>query len=122
MTMEERWSVAVVAAALSGLIAWSLQFTLIYGLTSVACGRGFADAAWLGIDVVRGGTVAATLAAITWTGCALLAALRGRRRGERNRVGPGTRFLHDASILVNAFSLVAIAWNVVPPLLLPICA
>ena len=32
-----------VLVMLGGLIAWALQFTLIYGVTSTLCGRGWAD-------------------------------------------------------------------------------
>ena len=34
---------------LAGLIAWALQFTLIYGATSTLCGREWANATLLGL-------------------------------------------------------------------------
>ena len=37
---------------LAGLLAWAIQFTVIYGATSTLCGRGGADRSLLGIGIV----------------------------------------------------------------------
>ena len=105
--------------AMSGLIAWAAQFTLIYGVAAVACARGYGGAS--GPGLVRLAIVAATLLALGATGLVLARALRERRRmGDDTH--PTDRFLADTTLLVSGLSLVAILWQGFPALIVPACA
>ena len=41
-----------IAHGSSGVVVWAVHFAMIYGSTALACARGFARRAWLGVGVV----------------------------------------------------------------------
>jgi len=108
-------------AMMSGLIIWTAQFTAIYGITAIACARGHGQATYFGIGIVPLAIAVATLLAFAACGLVLVWSLRARRRGHTDP-HPTDRFLQDATILISGLSLVAIAWQGLPALLVPSCS
>jgi hypothetical protein len=105
---------------MAGLIAWAVQFTVIYGVTAVVCARGYAHFSLLGLGLVPFAIVAATAVALGATGWVLVAAL-GRHRGMTEANDPTDRFLTYATILISGLSLVTIAWQGLPAFIVPPC-
>ena len=111
-----------VLLTLGGMIAWAVQFTVVYGATSTLCGRGWADATLLGIGAVHFTILAATLATLSAAAMLLIVSLREERQ-QRDRPASATdSFLSQAGVLINGFSLIVILWHGVPAFLLPTCA
>lgn len=106
---------------LAGLIAWAVQFTIIYAVTSTLCGREWADATILGVGSVHAIVLLATLAAL---GVAALSWLWSHR--VHGRLGESTpapdRFMSRAGTLISGLSLVVILWQGIPAFILPACA
>ncbi len=113
---------AQVLLTLGGMIAWVVQFTLVYGVTSTLCGRGWADVSLLGIGVVQMTILAATLATFAAAAILLGVSMREIRHQQVRSASATDVFLGQTGILINGLSLVAILWNGVPALILPACA
>ncbi len=111
-----------VLLALGGMIAWAVQFTIIYGATSTLCGRGWADAALLGIGVVPFTILASTLATFAAAAILLIVSLREERQWRDQPASATDSFLNQTSVLINGLSLVVILWHGVPAFILPACA
>ncbi|KFG67714.1 hypothetical protein [Microvirga sp. BSC39] len=111
-----------VLLALGGMIAWAVQFTIIYGVTSTLCGRGWADATIFGIGIVPLTILTTTLATLSAAAILLAVSLREDRRLRIRPASATDSFLSHAGVLINGFSLVAILWNGVPAFILPACA
>jgi hypothetical protein len=107
---------------LGGLIAWAVQFTVVYGVTSTLCGRGWADATLLGFRVVPATIVVTTLLMLAVTGIFLIISLRIYRQVRDEPVATADLFMSQASVLINGFSLVVLLWHGVPAFVLPSCA
>ena len=107
-------------AAVAGLVAWAVQFTVIYGATAVLCARGYGDASLLGIRIVPLTVAVATALALAATGL-VFAHARADKRRTAPQTDPMDRFLTSTTLPVSGFSLVAIAWQVLPALLVPSC-
>jgi hypothetical protein len=107
-------------AMMAGLIAWAVQFTVIYGVTSVACARGYADLAVLGVGLVPFAILVTTAAALAATGWVFAAAL-ARHRRMTDSAHPTDRFLAYSTLLISGLSLVTIAWHGLPALIVPPC-
>lgn len=95
----------------SGVIIWAVHFTAIYGFTALACARGFASLAWLGIGIVPWAIGGATFVAATAMLVILVPALRGARDSFENWMTAG----------VAALALVAILWETLPVMMVPVC-
>jgi hypothetical protein len=119
--MSRRRTVQVVLM-LGGMLAWAVQFTVIYAVTSTLCGRGWADASLLGFHVVPVIIVATTLLMLAATGIFLLISLRIYRQMKNQPVAPADLFMSQASVLINGFSPIVLIWHAVPAFLLPSCA
>jgi hypothetical protein len=111
-----------VLVTLGGMIAWAVQFTVIYAVTSTLCGRGWADATLLGIGIVQAVIAATTLLALVTTALMFMILLRADRRAEGEPSSAATGFMLQAGILINGLSLVVILWQGAPALILPACA
>lgn len=111
-----------VVPPMTGLMAWVIQFTVIYGVTAFACARGYADLRLLGFGLVPAVIVAATLVALAVTAVVLTGALARRPRLVAETAHANDRFLNYTTILISGLSLVAIAWTGLPSLILPACA
>jgi hypothetical protein len=108
-------------AVAAGLIAWAVQFTVIYGVAAIACARGYGDASIAGVGLVHSAIVGATLLALAVTAAILVMALRDRRNRNAD-THPTDRFLADTTLAISALSLVAIFWQGLPALFVPACA
>ena len=88
----------------SGVIAWALHFTVVYGFTGLACARGLDRAVpWtVGIATLLAGAAA----------CGLLALGLRRRAGFEDGIAAG----------LAAFALLAILWEGASILVVPPCA
>ena len=85
---------AQVLLALGGLIAWAVQFTLIYGATSTLCGRGWADSTLFGFGIVHAVIMATTLVALAPTVLMLVMLLRAYRHADKEGDSCGN-IVHD---------------------------
>jgi len=86
----------------AGVIVWVLHFALIYGFTALACARGLpAVVPW----VIGGAT------AIAGGACLALIAREWRRQG----------FEAWLALSLDATALLAILWEALPVLMVPIC-
>lgn len=109
--------------AVTGLVISSVHFGFIYVFAALACARGFAARRVFDIGIVPAVNGAATLVALIAAFAVLLAAigdgayLRARTDAEASLL----RFLRWLTGGVAALSLVAIAWNGLPLLLIPAC-
>ena len=104
---------------MSGLVVWAAQFTIIYGVTSVACARGWYRFSLLGLDLVRASIAAATLLALGVTTFVLWQALAA---GRASRDEPSEHFIETVTVWISGLSLLAIAYIGLPALLLPACS
>jgi hypothetical protein len=95
----------------SGVIVWAVHFTAIYSFTALACARGFAELRWLGIGIVSWAVGAATLIAATAALVILVPAVRTARRSFESWMAAGTA----------ALALIAILWETLPVMMLPVC-
>ncbi|WP_262270178.1 MULTISPECIES: hypothetical protein [Microvirga] len=110
-----------VALMLAGLLAWAVQFTVIYGATSTLCGLDRADATLLGTGAVQAVILITTFAAFLAAAAALSWSLRTQRRMS-GQAAPADRFMTQAGALIGGLSLIAILWQGLPALILPACA
>jgi hypothetical protein len=90
--------------ALGGLLAWAAHLAVLYGFVGLACARDYAP-------LVPGVIAAAT--ALALVACALLLASAWRRDGD-----PMLGWLTGATALAGT---VAIVWEAIPVLMVPIC-
>lgn len=104
---------------LSGLLIWATHFVLLYVFSALACARGFWGWRWLGIGVVPWFVGVATLAAVA---AVLIVAVRSLRyAGGRLPPENASRFVHWMTAAIGGLSLLAILWNAMPVLLVPVC-
>ncbi len=104
----------------SGLVFWAAQFTIIYGVTGVACARGWYHLSLFGLDVVRASIAFATLLALAATALVFWRAFAARQASADDE--PSGRFVETVTLWVCGLSLVAIAYNGLPALILPACS
>ena len=106
----------------SGLIVWTAHFTAIYAFNTLACTRAFAAVHVMGFGLVPVVVVALTLGALAATGAILVLSLRDHDGGAGIDGGGERGFLRYMTVAVAALSLIAIAWNGLPALLVSPCA
>jgi hypothetical protein len=87
----------------SGVMVWALHFTAVYGLTALACARGWN---WLVAPSIGVATLVAVIA------LAPILAVAARRRAQ---------FEYWLTAWIAAFGLVGIVWGALTVLLVPIC-
>jgi hypothetical protein len=103
----------------SGLIAWAVQFTVIYAANAAACARGVAATEVMSFDLVRVVIAVTTLLALAAAGFSLvLARARQRKASGEDRA---ETFVNQTAVLVSAFSLIVILWHGLPALIVPLC-
>lgn len=107
---------------LGGMIAWAAQFTIIYGVTSTLCGRGWADLTVFGFGIVQATVIVTTLLALVTTVLLFMMLLRAYRHVDQTHAPAAALFMMQAGILINGLSLMVIVWQGVPALILPACA
>jgi hypothetical protein len=95
------------------MVPWALHFVAVYSLQGLVCARGWSQPAGVA------GMIALTLLAwgvVAWLG------VRGRRVLAGADDGPhGTRFAARLVVLLSVLSAVAVAFTVLPVLLLAPC-
>ena len=87
----------------AGVIIWALHFTAIYGLTALACARGWEALVPPAIAVATAVAVLASAAVI----------VAGWRRRDV--------FEHWLSATIAGFGLIAIVYEAIPVLVVPVC-
>ena len=87
----------------SGVVIWALHFGAIYGLTGLACARGWQEMVPPGIGLA---TVVAAILAVA------VVVAGWRRRAQ---------FESWMTAGIAALALVAILWEALPVLIVPIC-
>ena len=101
------------------LVIWAVHFLAIYAFTAIACERRFADTNWLGVGVVPwtigGVTLVAAAAALVTIWLALRDVPGRAPRSETSQ------FLHWMTAAFGALTLLAILWEALPVLLVPVC-
>jgi hypothetical protein len=80
----------------SGAIVWAVHFMAIYGITALACARGFPAAVPWAIGITTALALAAVIAIIVFS----------------SRITAG----------VAGIALIAIIWEAIPVLVMPACA
>lgn len=122
MEASSRFAIETVRM-LAGFLIWAAHLSVVYGVTALACARGFADMTVIGIGVVPLTISIATLVALLVTALVLVLAIRdlgGLHTLPDSR--ETRRFLGFTTATVAGLALVAIAWNGLPALIVPACA
>jgi hypothetical protein len=104
---------------LSGLLIWSAHFLFIYVFTALACARRFQDLDWLGTNIVSWAVGIATVAAVGGIVAVMLPALRVLRHGHSSQGAPD--FMRWMTVTFGGLGLIAIVWESLPVLLVPVC-
>ncbi len=101
------------------LLIWAVHFLAIYAFTAIACERRFADTNWLGVGVVPWTIGALTLVATAAALVTIWLALRDvPGRAPRSET---SQFVHWMTAAFGALTLLAILWEALPVLLIPVC-
>ena len=95
----------------SGIIIWAAHFLAIYGFTALACARGWVTARWIGIGVAPWVIGAATLLAAVALVAVIVPAVRAAPSG----------FTEWMTAALGGLALIAILWEALAVLLVPIC-
>lgn len=105
-----------------GLLIWGAHFGLVYIFNAMACARHFAGLRYLGFGVVPLTVSVLTLVALAATFAVLFLAIwrRGPARALRDQK-PVNDFMRYTTITIAALSLIAVAWNGIPALVVPPC-
>lgn len=120
--MSDRGSIGKMLFMIGGLLVWAAHFTIIYGFTAVACAKGLAATDVLGLGIIPFVIGAATLLAWATTGMVLMSAMSGPVPPRSTRFDEATEhFLRYTAAFIAMLSLVAIAWNALPVLVVTPC-
>lgn len=119
--MAERRFIAKSLFMLAGLLIWAAHFAVIYAFNALACARGFAASMLFGLSVVPLGIAFATVVALAATLWVLVQAARWQAPISGERADASSAFIRYTAIAVGLLSLVAIAWNGLPALIVPPC-
>jgi hypothetical protein len=106
----------------AGFIIWAARFLAIYVFTALACAKGFAGASLADIGIVPAFIGAATLIAIAANIWVILHGVsRVRRQPEARDEFDAVPFVGYVAAAVAALSIVAIVWETLPVLIIPVC-
>ncbi len=107
---------------IGGLLIWGAHFGLIYAFNSLACTRHFASQSYFGFGIVTLTVIGTTIVALGGVFVILLLAFwrRGPARASRDQK-PVNHFMRYTTMTIAALSLVAVAWNGLPALMVPPC-
>ena len=120
--MRDRMAITKMLFMIGGLLVWAAHFTIIYGFTTVACAQGFAATHVLGAGIVPVVVGAVTLLAWVITCAVLISAASGPIPPRSARFSEETEhFMRYTAALIAILSLVAIAWNALPVLVVAPC-
>lgn len=103
----------------SGVLIWAAHFFVIYSVTAIACERGRPDAGWPGIGLVPWVIGLATAAAVATAGWITVRSLRAASRpAETDQT---SHFVDWMTASLCTLALIAIVWEALPVLLVPVC-
>ena len=98
---------------------WAVHFLAIYAFTALACER-MGTAGWFGVEAVLWFVGAATLAAVAVLLVTIVVAVRdGRKAATLPEVSP---FVHWLTAAIAGLGLLAVLWETLPVLLVPVCS
>jgi hypothetical protein len=121
--LSERIPTPRLLGMMAGLWIWAAQFTAVYGFTSLACARGFADWTVLGFNIVRLAIIVVTLISLALDAAVLLQALRTSRAPPDHATSTsGDALIAHTTATIAALSLLAIAYTGLPAIIVPVCA
>lgn len=112
--------VATFAYLTSGLIIWIVRFLAVYGFTGLYCARPDWPGEIAGISVPVLVVGATTLVALGLD-AAIIAHGVARLRPSPARGSENGRFVHHVAVAVAGLGALAIVWETLPLLLIPIC-
>ncbi len=120
--MTAHHPIRVLPFLFAGLIIWATRFLFVYAFVALACARGFAEGAIAGIGIVPVAIVVATVAALAANGWVII------RGAVRARSGAAEADQHDSALFIGyvaaavaALSIIAIVWETLPALVVPVC-
>ena len=98
-----------------GPVVWAIHFLAIYGFTAIACARPDGR----GTAIVPAFILTVTVAAVAVLGATIVLAMRDHKRSSGP---PGvSRFVHGLTAATAALVIVAVVWEALPVLLVPVC-
>lgn len=102
-----------------GPLVWAAHFLAIYAFTALACARNVA-AGWFGVGIVIWFIGAPTLVAAAVLLLTIGIAVRdGRRSASSPEPSP---FVHWLTAAIASLVLLAVMWETLPVLLVPVCS
>ena len=104
----------------AGLTIWFARFTAVYGFTGLMCARPSWNAEVFGIGIVTIGIVAMTMVALAANGAVFNRAW-SRLNESPSEGTENARFVHYVAAAMVALGSVAIVWETLPVLLIPVC-
>jgi hypothetical protein len=110
-----------VLLSVAGLVVWAGHFTAIYAATAIACERGMAERALLGVPLVPALVALATLLALALLGLVLRRAMTVLAAPLLEGGKGEPRFTRWLAASNAALAALAIALQALPALLLPGC-
>ncbi len=102
-----------------GPLVWATHFLAIYGFTALACAR-IVEPGWFGVGAVPWFVGAATLVAAAALLVTIGFAVRDGRRAVSSQ--EPSRFMHSLTAAIASLALLAVVWETLPVLLVPVCA
>ena len=100
----------------SGLLIYALDFLFVYVFVAIACAKRLTHAQWLGMPLIPVATTVSGVVAAAAIGAVMWMAVRRNR--EEADADEHTRFIRFLAIAGGGFSLLALLWLTLPPLLL----
>lgn len=120
--MIRHGATATLVFVFAGLIIWAARFVAIYSFTALACAKQFAGLTLAGIGIVSLFVGAATLLAIAANAWVVMLAIGEVRRypGSVDDVELAP-FVGYTAATVAGLSIIAILWETLPVLIVPVC-
>lgn len=112
--------VATLAYLTGGLIVWAVRFLAMYGLTGLYCARPDWPQRIAGIGVLPLALVLMSVAALAVNGAIGRHAI-GRLRAPVSAGSANGRFVHATAAAVALLGTVAILWETLPLMMIPVC-
>jgi hypothetical protein len=111
---------ATATRMLGGFLIWAAHFAAIYGLTGLACARGFAETRWFAIPLVLLVVGLLTVVAVAVTAMLIVRASRDARLSTV-RIDATACFIEWMTASAGGLAIVAMIWDALPVLMVPVC-
>lgn len=108
---------AVSREALAAFLWWAAHFGVSYVFIAASCVSPLRDAAWGGVSVIRLGLLVMTLPLVAWLAWRAFAALHR----PREEPPPASSLQRAARMASSLLALMAVAWTLIPMLVLRVC-